>query len=67
MIFPNYLDQAAWEKAKEIAESEIAKDGRRDIVGWPEGAPQQCNGHLNVVCDMWSGPCACGAWHTEGR
>ena len=20
-----------------------------------------------IQCDMWTGPCSCGAWHTEGK
>ncbi len=35
------------------------------VVGWPLDAPAMFNG-TSEPCDMWSGPCACGAWHKEG-
>lgn len=33
----------------------------RGLVPLPAGAPFGTNG--GVVCDMRTGPCACGAWH----
>lgn len=36
------------------------------LVSWPAWAPKQYNACTDP-CDMWSGPCACGAWHREGR
>lgn len=35
------------------------------LVPWPKHHPTRQNG--GVVCDMWTGPCSCGAWHTEGQ
>lgn len=61
----DHLSQEQLEVAKRMADLEIG-NGRRDIAGWPEGAPRQYNGG-NVPCDMWSGTCACGAWHEEGK
>jgi hypothetical protein len=36
------------------------------LVPWPYNKPKQYNAS-NQPCDMWTGPCCCGAWHTEGR
>jgi len=33
---------------------------------WPANEPPRYNGKAEP-CDMWSGPCSCGAWHREGR
>lgn len=33
---------------------------------WPEWAPRQHNACTDE-CDMFNGPCACGAWHSDGR
>ena len=35
-------------------------------VSWPPDQPQRFNG-CNIPCDAWTGPCCCGAWHTEGK
>lgn len=46
-----------------------AKLGVPDSNGfrvWPKWAPQQYNACTDA-CDMWDGPCACGAWHKEGK
>lgn len=36
------------------------------FVPWPDFAPKQHNACTDP-CDMWTGPCACGAWHRDGR
>lgn len=41
-----------------------AKPG--ELRGWPDWAPKQYNACTDP-CDMFDGPCACGAWHHEGR
>jgi hypothetical protein len=33
---------------------------------WPANEPPRYNGQAEP-CDMWNGPCSCGAWHQEGR
>jgi len=35
------------------------------MVEWPKHVPRRMNG--GTVCDMWTGPCACGATHHEGQ
>lgn len=35
------------------------------LVPWPKTEPTRYL--TNTPCDMWTGPCACGATHTEGR
>lgn len=35
-------------------------------VKWPADRAQQFNAS-NEPCDMWTGPCCCGAWHREGK
>jgi hypothetical protein len=37
-----------------------------DFKPWPEDQPKQRNTGTED-CDMWSGPCVCGAWHKEGK
>lgn len=32
------------------------------FISWPTYAPVQHNACTDA-CDMWEGPCACGAWH----
>lgn len=37
---------------------------------WPEDWPlykQVCFGSWDSRCDVLIGPCACGAWHSEGE
>lgn len=34
-------------------------------VGWPLDAPAMFNGS-GEPCDMWTGPCSCGAAHRDG-
>lgn len=36
------------------------------FVAWPKDQPPRYNA-CTEPCDMWTGPCACGAWHTEGK
>ncbi len=33
---------------------------------WPADVPAQFNGSSDP-CDMFNGPCSCGAWHTDGK
>lgn len=44
--------------------------GHADHVGamvpWPADQPYRYNGS-GEPCDMWTGPCSCGATHTEGK
>jgi hypothetical protein len=35
-------------------------------VPWPADQPPRFNA-CDVACDMWTGPCACGAWHQNGK
>lgn len=37
-----------------------------EFVPWPADKPIQYNGS-GSPCDMWSGPCQCGATHRDGR
>jgi len=37
----------------------------RAVIGWPLDAPAMFNAN-NEPCDMWNGPCCCGAVHEEG-
>lgn len=37
-----------------------------ELRGWPDWAPKQWNACTDE-CDMFDGPCACGAWHHEGK
>ena len=34
------------------------------FVDWPDDLLPRFI--TNTACDMWSGPCACGAWHKDG-
>lgn len=36
------------------------------FVPWPDDKPARYNACTDP-CDMWDGPCACGAWHKDGR
>jgi len=36
-----------------------------DWMGWPDDKPKRYNACTDP-CDMWTGPCACGAWHKDG-
>lgn len=42
----------------------IAHARARGFVGWPADQPPQYNGS-GTPCDMWIGPCSCGATHLE--
>lgn len=35
------------------------------FVAWPKDKPARYNG-CNEPCDMWTGPCCCGATHKDG-
>ena len=51
------------ERAEAALHVESKKEGK--LTGWPEGFEQ--SNACNDPCDMWDGPCACGAWHKDGR
>lgn len=36
------------------------------FIPWPTQTPRQWNA-CTMPCDMWTGPCCCGAWHKEGK
>lgn len=36
-------------------------------VSWPADVPRRRLMGSNFPCDMWTGPCSCGAVHEEGR
>jgi hypothetical protein len=38
----------------------------QEMVPWPSDQPERYNACTDP-CDMWTGPCACGAWHKDGR
>jgi hypothetical protein len=38
----------------------------RAFIAWPKAKPLKYNGS-GEPCDMWTGPCCCGAWHEEGK
>jgi len=37
-----------------------------DLISWPVNEPARYNACTDP-CDMWTGPCACGAWHYNGK
>jgi hypothetical protein len=52
------------EITKKTATSDVPES---ETVNWekmPEGVIQTNGG---ITCDMWTGPCACGAWHKDGK
>ena len=49
-----------WEKLKEWNAM------KSKIVPWPKDQPKRRNA-CTEECDTWTGPCVCGAWHTEGK
>lgn len=49
-----------------VDDSSSSKDASSGFQDWPENQPLQYNGS-GTPCDMWTGPCACGAWHRDGR
>lgn len=41
---------------------------KNNWVPWHEsGQPTRRVLGSTVPCDMWTGPCSCGDWHTEGK
>ncbi len=38
----------------------------RKLEPWPADAPPRYNGS-GTPCDVWTGPCLCGAWHYDGK
>lgn len=36
-------------------------------VSWPANEARRRLMGSNFPCDMWTGPCSCGAVHEEGR
>lgn len=60
------LTAAEYSQAAKLADPEGQElDGERKVTGWPDDAHAMFNGS-SEPCDMWSGPCSCGAWHREG-
>jgi hypothetical protein len=53
--------KAALREAREI----LVKHEARAFVPWPKDKPHQHNANREA-CDMWTGPCCCGAWHRDG-
>lgn len=56
-----------------MAEKLIVKEHVSDIpasklgfIAWPANAPRQWNACTDP-CDMWHGPCCCGATHIKGE
>jgi len=39
--------------------------GANGIVAWPQEWTDRRYNACNEPCDMFVGPCSCGAWHTE--
>lgn len=54
----------ALEKLRETFKEEAPAYTGQGAVVWPKDKPKQYNG--GTLCDMWTGPCSCGAWHREG-
>lgn len=54
------------EEQRQAVESKLGSDVATGMVPWPEWAPKQYNACTDP-CDMWNGPCACGAWHKNGK
>lgn len=48
------------------SKSEPAFTIENDWQAWPEGEPLRYNA-CTEPCDMWTGPCACGAFHRDGK
>lgn len=42
------------------------RDSDPGFIPWPSDQPPRFNACTDP-CDMWTGPCACGAWHKDGR
>jgi len=36
------------------------------LIAWPNDKPHRYNGS-GTPCDMWTGPCSCGATHKDGK
>lgn len=58
-------DESDEELARRRKEEEEAEPAGA-FVAWPADQPERFNACTDP-CDMWTGPCACGAWHKEGR
>lgn len=50
--------RAGWEHA--FGKKSAA--GQRRITRYPADKPKRYNG-CSEPCDVWTGPCCCGAWH----
>lgn len=48
------------------ANARLAHTGVRLYEAWPANQPLKYNGS-GEPCDMWTGPCSCGASHVEGK
>lgn len=43
----------------------VLKEPPKEWRGWPDDKPKRYNACTDP-CDMWEGPCCCGAWHKDG-
>lgn len=59
------LSDALYKLRTTFREEAPAYSGTSAVV-WPVDEPKRFNGR-NQPCDMWTGPCSCGAWHREGK
>lgn len=50
---------------KKVTALELKMLEGEHMVPWPAGFPLRYNACTDA-CDMWTGPCACGAWHKDG-
>ena len=60
-----YLSDAVTNLRQLLAERVQAARGLA-MEPWPANEPPQYNGR-GEPCDMWRGPCSCGAWHDSRR
>lgn len=62
----HHLTGPEWLIAKALVDEQHPGAVEADkIVPWPEGAPKKYNANRDA-CDVWNGPCLCGAWHFDG-
>ncbi len=65
-IFAEEIDAANAAADKKERELDEYGYGRPPaFVAWPEDQPKRYNACTDP-CDMWTGPCACGATHKDG-
>lgn len=56
----------SFDLAVQASEAKAKEANASGFVAWPSDQPKQYNGS-GEPCDMWEGPCLCGAWHRDGR